>query len=286
MHAMIETRSGTRYVTSSILLCAALLGCGAASSGGGSGGAAGSALASESGGAVSSAGAAAGGATHDGSSGAAPTAGNGDPASGGATQPVGPGAAAVDCTHDGDGKTTLAFVNGCSKAVTFEGSDIMGGTLAPGAFACVDIGSDVESLSSKRYWGFSGEDPGAEHHTLAEFTFNTDFHDFDWYNISHVDAFNLPIQIVPVARPKCDTLTCATDWLPVCPAVGQYKDSSGEVVACVDPDRDNPDNPVAQLFESCDDGYAWSGDDQQSPSPVRACAGEDWDIVFCPQAAP
>lgn len=201
---------------------------------------------------------------------------------------TGPGPSIVNCTHDGDGKTTLAFVNGCAKAVTFQGSDITGGTLAPGAFACVDIGSDVAALNSKRYWGFSGDDPGAEHHSLAEFTFNTDFQNFDWYNISYVDAFNLPLQIVPLARPKCDTLTCAQDFLSTCPAVGQDKDASGELVACVDPDRNNPDNPVAQLFEACDDSYAWSGDDQNGsdPSPVRACAGEDFDIVFCPEAPP
>ncbi len=56
-------------------------------------------------------------------------------------------------------------------------------------------------------------------------------------------------------------------------------------MACVSPDRNNPDSPVAQLFEGCDDAYAWSGDDQKGTdkSPVRACAGEDWNIVFCPR---
>ena len=193
-----------------------------------------------------------------------------------------------DCAHDGDHTTTLVFVNHCAKAVTFEGSDIDGKTLAPGSAACVDIGSDTEALSAKRYWGFSGDDPGAEHHTLAEFTFNTDFNDFDWYNISHVDAFNLPMQIVPRDRPDCDTLSCPADFLAGCPDEGKYRDDNGDVVACVSPARDDGSSPVAQYFESCDDAYAWSGDDQHGddPSPVRACAGEDWDIVFCPGAAP
>jgi hypothetical protein len=192
----------------------------------------------------------------------------------------------VDCASDGDGKTTLAFVNGCAKSVSFRGSDIEGGALDPGSFLCVDIGSDSEELSSKRYWGFSAEDPGGEHHTLAEFTFNTDFHDFDWYNISHVDAHNLPLQIVPLARADCKVLTCAESWLESCPEIGKFKDSSGEVVSCVSPDRDNPQSPVALFFEACDDAYAWSGDDQQGddPSPMRACAGEDWQITFCPEA--
>jgi len=189
-----------------------------------------------------------------------------------------------DCAHDGDGKTTLVFVNDCEKTVTFRGSDIDGGTIEPGGVSCVDIGSDVESLSAKRYWGFRGEDPGAEHHTLAEFTFNTDFNDFDWYNISHVDAFNLPMQIAPLARPKCEALTCAVDLVPDCPEVGRYEDSNGDLVACVSPDRNNAMSPVAEYFQQCDDAYAWSGDDQSKPSPVRACAGEDFQIGFCPSA--
>ena len=204
----------------------------------------------------------------------------GEAGAGGAVEP-----GAVDCAEDGDGKTTLAFVNRCPEAVTFRGSDIDGGTVAPGAFTCVDIGSDAEELSAKRYWGFVGDDPGAEHHTLAEFTFNTDFNDFDWYNISHVDAFNLPMQITPLARPDCKTLTCADDFVPGCPDVGKYENDEGELIACVSPDRNDGNSEVALYFEACDDAYAWSGDDQNGddPSPVRACAGEDWDITFCPE---
>lgn len=193
----------------------------------------------------------------------------------------------IDCRSDGDDRTTLVFVNRCAVPITVRGSDIEDASVGAGEFVCRDIGSATEELSSKRYWGFRGADPGAEHHTLAEFTFNTDFNDFDWYNISHVDAFNLPMQIVPVARPDCATLTCADDLLGACPEQGQFEDADGEVVACVSPDRDDGSSPVAEYFESCDDAYAWSGDDQNGddPSPVRACAGEDWDIVFCPEGS-
>lgn len=189
------------------------------------------------------------------------------------------------CHAEGDGTTTLVFVNQCAAALGMRGSDIEDATVPAGSFVCRDVGTAEEPLSAKRYWGFISQDPGAEHHTLAEFTFNTDFYDFDWYNISHVDAHNLTMRITPLDRSNCETLTCAdTTLLTACPEIGRQMDDNGAQIACVSPDRDNATSPVALHFESCDDAYAWSGDDQQGddPSPVRACAGEDWEIIFCP----
>ncbi|MGK3966777.1 thaumatin family protein [Sorangium sp. So ce118] len=186
----------------------------------------------------------------------------------------------VDCRTAGDGKSTLAFVNKCDQPLQFLGSLIDGGELGPGQFACRDVGTSEEPLSSLRYWAYAGSDPGGGRHTLAEMTLNTDFNDFDWYNISHVDAHNLPLAIVPVDLPDCRTLSCPESLLARCPEVGRYKDASGATVSCVSPDRDEPANPVAVYFEEqCKDAYSWSGDDQES---MAACAGEDYDIVFCP----
>ncbi len=190
-----------------------------------------------------------------------------------------PDSLAGACSVTGDGRTTVVFVNRCAQVVQFRGSDIADGALGPGEMACRDVGSDVELLSSKRYWGYVEPDPGAGRYSLAEFTFNTDFNEFDWYDLSNVDAFNLPLQIVPIDRPDCRTLSCATDLLASCPAQGRYPEQ-GPIQACVSPDRDDPNNPVAAYFEaSCPDAYSWSGDDQES---MAACAGEDYEIVFCP----
>lgn len=208
-----------------------------------------------------------------------------EPTTTGASEAPEPPAPSLDCQATGDNKTTLVFVNRCDGALTVRGSDMAEGQLLPGANLCRDIGTVTEELPAKRYWAFAGQDPGNEHYTLAEFTFNTDFNDFDWYNISHVDAFNLPMQIVPLDEPECKSLTCADDLLANCPAVGQDRDEAGDVVVCVSPDRDDGESEVALYFERCDDAYAWSGDDQQGndPSPVAACAGEDWQITFCPE---
>lgn len=203
-----------------------------------------------------------------------------------ASEPTSSSQSVVDCRKEGDGKTTLGFVNLCTAPLTYRGSDIAGGTLAPGAFACVDVGTASQTISSKRYWGWTGADPGSGRHTLAEFTFNTDFYDLDWYNISHVDAHNLPMAILPAARPNCRALNCPQDFLGPCPAEGQFRDAQGTLVSCVSPERDNPDHAVVKLFEQCDDAYAWSGDDQQGDdvSPMIGCEVEDFDIVFCPEA--
>ncbi len=221
--------------------------------------------------------------------------GRGGTSSGAAGNDAGaPGAAgapdtgsSLDCAHDGDGKTTLVFVNGCTSRVNYAGSDIDGGELAPGEVRCVDVSTATDALSAKRYWGYAGSDPGAGHYSLAEFTFNTDFHDFDWYDISFVDAFNLPMAITPLARPDCDALACPADFLAGCPDVGKLE-QGGMLVACVSPERDNGDSTVAQYFEQCDDAYAWSADDQHGtdPSPTHACAGEDFAVTFCPPEAP
>jgi hypothetical protein len=186
----------------------------------------------------------------------------------------------ITCRKTGDGKTTLVLVNGCASNLSVRGSNGVAEELSPGEHRCVDLGTDIEPLNSLRYWGFIGEDPGGEHHTLAEMTLNTDFYDFDWYNLSHVDAHNLPLQIVPIDGKDCRSLTCANSLLANCPPEGIYRDSKDVVVACVSPDRDNANSPVAKYFEaSCSDAYSWSGDDSES---MAACAGEDYDVVFCP----
>lgn len=201
--------------------------------------------------------------------------GSGSQASGGSVQ-TGP----VTCRAKGDGKSTISFINKCRGTLSFRGSDIEGGDLAAGEHACRDVGNTATEIPAIRFWGFIGMDPGGEKYTLAELTLNTSFNDFDWYNISHVDASNLPMQVVPVDMANCRTLTCAESLLANCPAVGLLKDASGKVISCVSPDRDDPDSVVAQYFEaSCKDAYSWSGDDSES---VAACAGEDYDVVFCP----
>jgi hypothetical protein len=192
------------------------------------------------------------------------------------------------CAVANDGKTTLRFINRCSTEVNFAGSGITGGLLGTGQEACRTVGSTTAHMVSMRYWGFrKGEDPGFEHHSLAEFGFNEQFYSYnswDWFNLSHVDAHNLPLKIVPHelgGGTTCSgqTRSCPMDLLANCPAEGQWRNATGKVISCVSRDRDNPNSVVARYFDAaCSQSYSWSGDD----SVMAACNAEDFDIIFCP----
>ncbi len=196
----------------------------------------------------------------------------------------------LGCAVAGDGKTTLRFINRCNTAVVFAGNGGMAsGTLAAGAEACRTIGGNTEHMISRRYWGFrQGEDPGAGRYTLAEFGFNEAFagyNSWDWFDVSQVDAQNLPMKIIPYqlgTNTVCanQTRACQPNLLPNCPSVGQFKNAAGKVISCVSPERDNPNSAVARYFDAaCPQAYSWSGDDA---GPMAACNAEDFDVVFCP----
>lgn len=192
------------------------------------------------------------------------------------------------CLNTGDGDTTLRFINNCSFPVVFAGTRIPGGRLNSRAQACQTVGKNWERMISMRYWGFrEGNDPGYARRSLAEFGFNQVFAGYsswDWFDLSYVDAHNLPLKIVPYelgSGKTCaaQTRSCPQNLLPGCPNVGKLRNSRGEVISCVSPDRDNPNSPVVKYFDmSCNQAYSWSKDD----SVMAACNAGDFDIVFCP----
>ena len=73
---------------------------------------------------------------------------------------------------------------------------------------------------------------GGSNVTLAEFTLGGGSAP-DFYDVSLVDAFNLPIQITPQGGSGCATAGCTADLLPGCPGQLQQVDSSGTIVACL-----------------------------------------------------
>ncbi|RUP47158.1 thaumatin [Jimgerdemannia flammicorona] len=51
----------------------------------------------------------------------------------------------------------------------------------------------------------------------------------DWYDVSNVDGFNLPLSIIPSVS-SCTAPICATDINAICPSELQTKNSAGKVV--------------------------------------------------------
>ncbi len=75
--------------------------------------------------------------------------------------------------------------------------------------------------------------------TLAEWTFAPSQ---DYYDVSNVDGFNIPMKIEVVSKNQagnngdakywCQDPSCLTDINKLCPAEFQKKNSQGKVVAC------------------------------------------------------
>ncbi|KAJ0088661.1 hypothetical protein Patl1_32252 [Pistacia atlantica] len=162
-------------------------------------------------------------------------------------------------------------------------------TQCSGNFKCVtaDCGSGQVACNGK------GAVPPA---SLVEIKFQTEDGQ-DYYNLSLVDGFNLPIAVAPQngSGPKCIKLTCSADVNAKCPAELQVKGPNGNVVSCKsaceqfkDPKyccteafKDNcPPTNYATIFKNqCPQAYSYPKDDASS---VFACKGANYAITFCP----
>jgi hypothetical protein len=160
-----------------------------------------------------------------------------------------------------------------------------------GALAAHDV-----SLSP-RLWGV----PPA---SLAEFTLDG-AGGSDFYDVSYVDGFNLPMIITTSNTPsssdpyRCGNAGCPTDVNATCPSELQKKDAGGKVIACMSPclafhtDQyccagayntpqtcDPTKWPVnyAQIFKkACPSAYSYPYDD---PTSTFTCQNCNYQITF------
>lgn len=179
-----------------------------------------------------------------------------------------------------DGRISVVFRNFCGFNVTVGTGTTTLRTIAPGAsYERVLPGGD-DYKPSIRYWGYgAGLFPGFGHMSLAEFTFNAADGN-DYYDVSYVDAYNLPMMIRALNNASCRVVGCPTKFLSMCPS-GNRKYVNGSYVACTKwGDRDNPNNPVTRMFESyCPTSvYSWSKDD----IATAGCRSQDYRVTFCP----
>ncbi|XP_048232340.1 pathogenesis-related thaumatin-like protein 3.5 isoform X2 [Ricinus communis] len=128
--------------------------------------------------------------------------------------------------------------------------------------------------------------------SLAEFTLAA----LDFYDVSLVDGFNLPISVTPInGNGNCSVAGCNADLRTNCPSELSVK-SKGKVIACRSAcDVFNTDeyccrgvygNPVVcqptyyskKFKEACPTAYSYAYDD---PTSIFTCSGTDYVISFC-----
>ncbi|KAI9316703.1 thaumatin [Dichotomocladium elegans] len=134
--------------------------------------------------------------------------------------------------------------------------------------------------------------------SLAEFFFHGNG-GHDYYDISLVDGYNLPLTIKPKGSAStkgkyhCGSPSCD---VPDCPKENTIVDSSGTVIGCQsscsatssdedcckgsydDPNVCKPDERSTAVKQSCPDAYSFAYDDQSS---TYNCIDDEYEVTFC-----
>jgi hypothetical protein len=130
---------------------------------------------------------------------------------------------------------------------------------------------------------------GTPPNTLAEYALNQ-FGNLDFYDISLVDGFNIPMEFIPTNRgqtDKCKPISCISDINGQCPGPMRAPDG------CLNPCQvfktqqycctQGPCGPTdySRFFKDrCRDAYSYPQDD---PSSTFTCpSGTEFRVVFCP----
>lgn len=185
---------------------------------------------------------------------------------------------------------TITVKNTCSfdLQVNQLTNDVSTGTsrsLAAGGSTSIS----VPSTWGGRIWarkGCSGDSDcrSGDPASLAEFLLSGAA-GLDYYDISFVDGFNLPMEISPNSGTPngfdCGVPTCTS--LPECPSDLQVKDSDGNMIACKSSCTASGDclaNEITKAVKAaCPNVYTFPTDD---PTSMYACApGSGYTVTFC-----
>ncbi|KMT06470.1 hypothetical protein BVRB_7g161390 [Beta vulgaris subsp. vulgaris] len=135
--------------------------------------------------------------------------------------------------------------------------------------------------------------------TLVEFTLNG-YDNTDFYDVSLVDGYNLPVSVLPVNSKRCNSTGCPADVNKSCPPELQDKDSHvGDVKACKSaclafnkPEfcctgaysrpQTCPPTKYSKFFKGlCPQAYSYAYDDTTSTFTCPS-GSTDYIITFCP----
>jgi len=134
--------------------------------------------------------------------------------------------------------------------------------------------------------------------TLVEFTLNGNGN-LDFYDVSLVDGYNLPVSVVPTSR-SCKSTGCPANINRSCPPELQLKDAhSGAVIACKSAclafnkpqfcctgaygqPKTCPPTKYSNIFKTlCPQAYSYAYDDKTSTFTCPS-GSSDYTITFCP----
>lgn len=140
--------------------------------------------------------------------------------------------------------------------------------------------------------------PGHPPASIAEFALGSDV---DYYDVSLVDGFNLPLVVTPVGdgkRGRCSRAGCYDDLRPGCPAeLAARTEGGGKTVACrsacdvfgrdeyccrgeyATPVACLPTNYSRVFKAGCPAAYSFAYDD---PTSIVTCSAADYVVAFCP----
>jgi thaumatin family protein len=213
----------------------------------------------------------------------------------------------------------LYIENQCTYTIWTQG----GGGVFPGGMLKTDPGQAFVvgwgNGFSGRLWPRSGCNENGTgctqtgNDTLAEFTLTAGM-DSDWYDISLVDGFTIPLAILQLSQPwspsaayipgdklsaadqECGSPVCALDLNPGCPASQQEKDSTGHIWGCKNGQSaggGHQPTPVTEYLKAgCPTSYTYPFDDPQSLFLCKSSAqnggvgAKDYKIIYCPTQGP
>ncbi|CAI9095196.1 OLC1v1031080C2 [Oldenlandia corymbosa var. corymbosa] len=146
----------------------------------------------------------------------------------------------------------------------------------------------------------SGNSSSAPPVTLAEF--KADSSGADFYDVSLVDGFNVPILVASLGGGgNCGTTGCPADLNADCPSELKMTGDGGEVLGCrspcdafgkpeycctgkfSSPDACKPNNYSKIFKNQCPQAYSYAFDDATS---TFSCIGSVYTITFCPPLPP
>ncbi|KAK6251259.1 hypothetical protein SCA6_005264 [Theobroma cacao] len=127
---------------------------------------------------------------------------------------------------------------------------------------------------------------GLPPNTLAEYTLNQ-FSGMDFFDISLVDGFNVPMEFSPTSSGCTRGIKCSSEIVGQCPTELQAPGGCNNPCTvfktdqyCCNSGSCGPTNFSSFFKERCPDAYSYPKDDETST--FTCPAGTDYKVVFCP----